>query len=181
MSDQEFQGFLNTMITEGCVDVRVLTKAILEKFGGEQGLADMIFENYVSAEGTAKATHFGMIMKLLQAGIDADKNEDPLSKMSQDQLHRTITKFLKVSSTNDERPGVDIPDQQLPSQGGPPTLDSENGVETGVSFKELVDSVHAEVGVSDGAVQSSPLRERLPFLYGEEKDNPGLEPSGEDT
>ena len=181
MSNRDFQEFLGTMITEGCLDVRVLTQAMLAKFGGEQGLADMIYENYITADGTAKATYFGMIMKLIQMGIDKDKERDPLDDLSQDQLHKTITKFLKVSSTDDAGPGLEPDVVETSAAFRPPANEPEDGAETSVSFEELVDSVHETIGLGDRTLQPSALRERLPFLYGKEEDNQGEQPGGEDS
>jgi len=184
MSDSEFHDFLSAMVTDGCVDVRVLTQAILKKFGGEQGLADTIYANYIASEGSAQATNFSQIMKLIGMGIEKDKERNPIDDLSQDQLHRVIKKFVKTP--NAVPPPEDgrrlDPDTDLPiAEGGPEPHEPEDGPEASLSFAQLVDSVRSEIGLGDGIVQPSTLRARLPFLCGETKDSQGVEPSGEDA
>jgi hypothetical protein len=158
MDTAEFQGLLGQLVETGCVDIRVLSRELVKKAGGEKGLANKIWDQYLASIGTGQQSiNFTQVMKVVSLGIEADKQKSPMDELPAEQLHRIIKKIMgdiTLGGNTTTGPGtlrerLDSTVEDLPPEGGDEPPGPEDGHPDSFDIASLADSLCREDGDGD--------------------------------
>jgi hypothetical protein len=158
MDEAEFQGLLGQLVDTGCVDVRVLSRQLVKRAGGEEGLADKIWDNYLASIGTGnQSVNFNQVMKVVGLGVDADKQKSPMDELPAEQLHRIIKKIMgdiKLGGNTTTGPGtlrerLDSTAEDVSAADGEEPSGPEDGHPDSFNIEALADSLCREDGDGD--------------------------------